>query len=196
MNQLASGSTARDRILSTASHLFYAHGVRAVGVDKVIEDAGVAKATLYSHFRSKNDLIAAYLRTRAEMARADLERIEADNDPGLRRIAALFDHVAATADEPDYNGCCFINAAAEHLDPSSGVAEIIADHRKTVFDFFSRNLPNLDESRRTQTTQVLMALLDGAKIASVSEGRTTVEQIRRAAEAWAADAATVTSAGG
>jgi AcrR family transcriptional regulator len=168
-----SGATSavrpRDRILNTASRLFNAEGMRAVGIDRVIDEAKVAKATLYSHFRSKNDLIEAYLRLQADIAGEDLQRIESSVEPGLPRVAALFDAVEAAAGQADYHGCCFINAAAEHLDPGSRAYEIIAEHRQEVLNFLERNAIRTDAAERVDAAKVVMALLDGLKVASVNK---------------------------
>ncbi|MEV4732352.1 TetR/AcrR family transcriptional regulator [Saccharopolyspora sp. NPDC049426] len=185
MRKVSGGMTARDRILNTASGLFYTQGVRAVGVDKVIDEAKVAKATLYAHFRSKNELIEAYLRHQASQAREDLQRIERDTPPGTDRISAVFDHAAMAADRPGYRGCCFINAAAEGLDSESRASEIVAEHRELVLDYFVRNVDAPTLKERTEVARVVMALFDGAKVASVSEGSAAFETVRRATLALA-----------
>lgn len=159
----------RDRILHTASQLFYADGIRAVGIDRVIDEAKVAKATLYSHFRSKNDLIEAYLRLQAEAAGEELRRISTSIEPGLPRIAAVFDNVETSARNGDYHGCCFINAAAEHLEPSSLAQQIIAEHRRELLDFLEENVDRPTAEERADTAEVVMALLDGVKVAALNK---------------------------
>lgn len=187
--QKVSGTTARDRILKAAARLFYAQGVRAVGVDTVVSEANVAKATLYAHFRSKNDLIEAYLRREAARAQEELQRIERTTNPGLERIAALFDHAAAAAVLPDYQGCCFINAAAEHLDPGSRASDVIAENRKALLDYFAGNVDRPTPEERSTVARVVLALFDGAKVASVSEGGAAFASVRQAALALAASPA-------
>lgn len=117
---------ARDRILDTAFRLFYAHGPRGVGVDTVIAESGVAKATLYKHFPRKDDLILAYLdkvdqtwfgALRAA-ARAGGER------PG-DQLVAMFDALTSAYRREGYHGCAFINTAAE----SPGGTDV---HARTV----------------------------------------------------------------
>ncbi|HWD06345.1 MAG TPA: helix-turn-helix domain-containing protein [Amycolatopsis sp.] len=190
--QHASRMSARDRILDAASQLFYAEGIRAVGVDRVIDEAKVAKATLYAHFRSKDTLIEAYLRREADRMKADLQRLEAHNEPGLARVAALFDHGAAVAAEPGYQGCCFINAAAEHVGSAGEVAEIIAASRAMQLDYFARNVDRRSRAERSRAARVVLALFDGAKVASVSEGGAAFKAVRQAALALAAAPAEAT----
>ncbi len=78
--------SARDRILTTADRLFYATGVRAVGVDRVIAEAGVAKMTFFRHFPTKDDLVVAFLEQREQASRAELTRIRAEQPDGPRAV--------------------------------------------------------------------------------------------------------------
>ena len=107
-----SGS-ARDRLLDAADDLFYEEGIHSVGIDRVIERAGVAKATLYSTFGSKDELVRAYLERRHELWRArmlsGLERFDTPRE----RLLGVFDVLAETAAAPGFRGCAFVNASAE-----------------------------------------------------------------------------------
>ena len=109
----ASKQSPRDRLLAAASELFYAEGVHSVGIDRVIARAGVAKASLYSTFGSKEGLVSAYL---DESHRRQLGRrraaAEAAADP-RSAILAIFDSLAEDLQRPDYNGCAFAGARAE-----------------------------------------------------------------------------------
>lgn len=108
----------RDRLLEAASELFYAHGVRSVGIDRVIERAGVAKASLYSTFGSKEELVCAYLNARHEETLARLRSaVTATEDP-TERLLAVFDAQARLFRTPGFHGCAFAAAAAEA--PSGG----------------------------------------------------------------------------
>ncbi|HEY2225471.1 TetR/AcrR family transcriptional regulator [Actinomycetospora sp.] len=104
----------RERILGVASRLFYDHGVRAVGMNRIITEAGTGKNLLYQHFPAKSDLVAAYLERarerRAESARRVLEA--AGDDPG-EQLVALIAEVAATVRRPGFRGCAFRNYLAE-----------------------------------------------------------------------------------
>ena len=119
-------SDARQRILETADRLFYQDGVRAVGVDRIIAEAGVAKMSLYKHFPSKDDLILAALKHREESVleffRVALERHgKKIKDPLRAFFAALKDLVEA----PEFRGCPFQNAAVELADPGHPGAEFV-----------------------------------------------------------------------
>jgi AcrR family transcriptional regulator len=119
------GSSARERLLAAANELFYAEGVQTVGIDRIIERAGVAKASLYNLFGSKEELVAAYLASRHDRTTSRLtEAIESVDDP-RQKILAVFDAQAQQYQQPDFHGCAFIAASTEA--PSGGLVEHAAD---------------------------------------------------------------------
>lgn len=107
----------RERILTTASRLFYEHGVRAVGMNQIITEAGTGKNLLYSHFPTKSDLVAAYLRRAQEfrVAGARRARESADGDARSQLIATVAE-VATLVQHPRFRGCAFRNYLAEFPD--------------------------------------------------------------------------------
>jgi AcrR family transcriptional regulator len=117
--------SARERLLAAADELFYDQGIHTVGIDKVIERAGVAKASLYSTFGSKDALIRAYLERRheerAERYRRELPRFDNPRD----RLLGVFDVLGETMERTQYRGCAFVNASAET--PRGGVVEQVSD---------------------------------------------------------------------
>jgi AcrR family transcriptional regulator len=118
-------SSARERLLAAANELFYAEGIQTVGIDRIIERAGVAKASLYNLFGSKEELVAAYLASRHDRTTTGLtEAIESVDDP-RQKILAVFDAQAQQYQQPDFNGCAFIAASTEA--PSRGLVEQAAD---------------------------------------------------------------------
>jgi AcrR family transcriptional regulator len=118
-------TNARDRLLAAADELFYDQGVHSVGIDRVIERAGVAKATLYSAFGSKDALIRSYLDGRHARTQANLlAAVERSDDPRARLLAP-FDYLVGRIGEPGYRGCAFINASAES--PEGGVVQEASD---------------------------------------------------------------------
>lgn len=108
---------SRERILTTASRLFYDHGVRAVGMNQIISEAGTGKNLLYSHFPTKSDLVAAYLRRAQEfrLAGARRAREAADGDARSQLVATVAD-VATLVQHPRFRGCAFRNYLAEFPD--------------------------------------------------------------------------------
>ncbi|MBL7498378.1 TetR/AcrR family transcriptional regulator [Frankia sp. CNm7] len=122
-------SEARERLLATASRLFYSDGIRAVGVERILAEAPATRATFYRHFPSKEDLVVAYLRgvdahTRAGV-RAAIETAPSSAD-ALRAIGTA---VADDLARPEFRGCAFLKAAAEYPDPNDPVRRVVLDHR-------------------------------------------------------------------
>jgi AcrR family transcriptional regulator len=106
-------ASARERLLAAANELFYNEGVHTVGIDRVIEKAGVAKASLYNTFGSKDELVRAYLQTRqASVAQRITRAVERYNTP-RERLLAVFEAQGELFAQPDYRGCAFARASAE-----------------------------------------------------------------------------------
>jgi AcrR family transcriptional regulator len=125
-------SPARERILDAAFRLFYARGPRGVGVDTVIEESAVAKATLYKYFRHKDDLVVAYLEKVDEAWSAQLHAAaDAAGDEPAAQLVGMFDAVAHALRNDGYHGCAFINTAAES-EPGSVVHQRTVAHKRAV----------------------------------------------------------------
>ena len=123
-------SEARTRLLDTASRLFYADGLHAVGIDRVVAEAHVTRATLYRHFPSKDDLLVAYLAQVDEAIRARTaaaQSADSDADAAIRTIAQ---HIADDIRSPQFRGCAFLNAAAEYPDLEHPVHRAVLEHRQ------------------------------------------------------------------
>jgi AcrR family transcriptional regulator len=123
-----SAPPARDRLLTAANELFYEEGIHTVGIDRVIERAGVAKASLYNAFGSKEGLIRAYLtgrhEARKERVTRELERYETPRE----RLLGVFEILGELSAEPGFRGCAFYNASAES--PSGGAVEQVCDETR------------------------------------------------------------------
>lgn len=125
---------ARERILDTAYELFSRNGIRAVGVDRVIAESGVAKMTLYRHFASKNELVLEFMRRREERwtkewLQAEVEQLA--DDPG-ERLLAIFDVFDAWFRQADFEGCTFINVLLEITDPESPLRQASVVHLANI----------------------------------------------------------------
>jgi AcrR family transcriptional regulator len=129
-------ATARERLLQSANELFYREGVQSVGIDRIIEHAGVAKASLYNTFGSKEELVHAYLVHRHEVIADRLQRaVDAQTTPRAR-ILAIFDSQAETIRRPGYRGCAFAAASAE-AKPGGSVEQSTRFYRAWVRDLFT-----------------------------------------------------------
>ena len=110
-----SGSPARERVLETAFRLFYAHGIRGVGIDRIVAESGVAKATLYKYFPAKDDLVLAYLDKVDATWTAQLHDAASAGGPDpAAQLVGMFDALSSACRRDGYRGCAFINAAAEN----------------------------------------------------------------------------------
>jgi AcrR family transcriptional regulator len=128
---------ARERILETAYDLFSRHGTRAVGVDSVIAEAGVAKMTLYRNFRSKDELILEFLRRREELWTRGWLQAEAERRGGTpaERLLAIFDTFGEWFAREDFEGCSFVNVLLAIDDREDSVRRASVEHLATIRGF-------------------------------------------------------------
>src|SRR5665647_1283902 len=123
---------ARERILDAAFRLFYAHGPRGAGVDTVIAESGVAKATLYRHFARKDDLVLAYLDKVDQAWFGALRSAARAAGEGPRaQLVGMFDALGSAWRREGYHGCAFINTAAE-TEPGTDVHRRTVEHKQVV----------------------------------------------------------------
>src|SRR5690554_2693745 len=136
------GVGAKDRILVTANELFYHEGIRAVGVDRLISESRVTKATFYKHFGAKETLIVSYLNGRHEATRELLNQLVSSTTTAGAALHVIVDSIVEQVHDMDFRGCAFINAATEFPHSHSVVREVVASHRDwyTAFiaDLFRR----------------------------------------------------------
>ena len=166
----AGARPARDRILETAFELFYARGVRAVGVDTVIAESGVAKATLYKHFPRKDDLVLAYLDRVDETWRSQLSAAAAAAGPDPRdQLVGLFDALVTACRRGGYHGCAFINTAAESV-PGSEVHARTVEHKRAVRRSVRELAAAAGADDPDRLARGLTLLLDGGLAAGVLDG--------------------------
>lgn len=174
--------SARERLLETASRLFYAEGVHTVGIDRILEESGVAKASLYKTFGSKEALITAYLDQRHQRQVVRIADALASADTPRGKILAIFDSQARLFAQPDYRGCAFAAATAEG--PAGSPTEAKSrEYRTYVRDIF-RDLAAEAGARDPETLACQLHLVyDGAQQAARMDHEATVAATaRRAAE--------------
>jgi AcrR family transcriptional regulator len=174
---------ARERILEVADRLFYELGIHAVGVDLIVTESGAAKTTLYSHFRSKDDLVAAYLQRRCEQWRERLAVAVSKADPGSHdRILGVFDVLADWFAEPDFRGCPFINAMAEFT-VDHPAARVTAEHRTGLRTLLRQLCDEAEVTAPDVTADRLMLLYDAAIITAHLDHNTAAAHTARDAAA-------------
>ncbi len=163
-------TAARDRLLDTASDLFYDRGITATGVDAVVAAAGVSKPTLYAHFRSKSELVAAVLERRHSRRQASLQAwVTARTDDPRQRLLAVFDWLAEFWAGEGRRGCAFLNAAAEIPDPADPAREVIRRHKRWTRDYLARLGEQAGLRDPDRVGSQLLLLMDGASSRLVVE---------------------------
>jgi AcrR family transcriptional regulator len=181
---------AKDKILETANELFYGDGIRTVGVDRLISESAVTKATFYKHYGSKDRLIVQYVGHRDRATRESVQvLIDATNDPA-DALRSLMDDVAEQISRPGFRGCAFLNAAFEYADPSHSVRLIVADHRDWFSSVLSDLLSDMGHPMPGDAADELMLACDGARggsyagdpIAATSALGRVVHRVLREAE--------------
>ncbi|HWL69863.1 MAG TPA: helix-turn-helix domain-containing protein [Geminicoccus sp.] len=156
--------STRSRIIAAASRLFYAQGIRAVSVDAVAEQAKLTKRTLYYHFRSKDELVAAYLEARDQPNLALFQRWFAEAEGGLPiKVQAIFRRLAHTVAQKHWKGCGFLRTAAELANlPGHPAMRIGAAHKKRFEAWLAEQLAAGGLPDAGLLARQVVLLLDGA----------------------------------
>ncbi|WP_319460380.1 TetR/AcrR family transcriptional regulator [Micromonospora sp. RTP1Z1] len=180
----APAGSARERILNTAFRLFYAHGPRGVGVDTVIAESGVAKATLYKHFPRKDDLVLAYLDKVDQAWFGSLRAAARDaGDDPREQLVGMFDALAGACRREGYHGCAFINTAAESPAGSPVHARTV-EHKNVVRAWVTDLARRAGADQPELLARQLTLLLDGGLAGGVLDGDPAIaEAARRSARA-------------
>ncbi|THK34564.1 TetR/AcrR family transcriptional regulator [Ensifer sp. MPMI2T] len=180
----------KDRILETASTLFYERGVRAVGVDLVVEEAGVAKTSLYRHFGTKDDLVAAFLAREDEDFWGTWDRVaEKHEDDARAELYAHLEWIGERVGRPNYRGCPQINVAAEFPEADHPARKVAAAHKREMRRRLKGIAERLGVNRPDDLAGQLALLINGAFVSSqVLEAGEAIPLLRRTANALIAAA--------
>ncbi len=163
-------SAARERLLATASALFYGEGIHAVGVDRIVSEAGVTRATFYRHFPSKEDLVEAYLGVEDARIREALEGAEAMAQGPEQLIELVIGGLAEDVARHHTRGCPFINAAAEYPASDSGVRVAVARHREWFRGELQAMLEGAQHPEPQAAAAQLVLLRDAAMVGGYLDG--------------------------
>lgn len=160
----------RQHLLDTAYHLFNRHGYHATGIDWILAESGVSKATLYKHFRSKEELILAVLQQRHEqliaLIRQTTEQARNDGEPPA---LAVFDALDDWFHSEDFFGCNFINASAEYAQKGDAIHEFAARHKARMQQLIEESLDTAQGNSESLSAQ-LSLLVDGAIVYAHTRG--------------------------
>ena len=158
-------SQKREQLIETALRLFARHGYRATGIDTILAEAGVAKMTLYHHFKSKDELIVAALRRRdAEWRGWFMDRVSKFAATPRARLLAVFDVLEEWFRDREYHGCSFGQAATEFRDPRHAVHKMASEHKQQLLAYF-RELASAAGAKDAELlAQQIALLVEGAVI--------------------------------
>jgi AcrR family transcriptional regulator len=181
--------SARERLLATANELFYAEGVHTVGVDRIVAHAGVAKATLYTLFGSKEGLVQAYLTDRFDRTSERITReLEARYETPRERLLGVFEVQGFLFAEPGFRGCAFVGANAEGADGTS-IEEVTESYRAWARSLFVDLARQAGAADPEGLARQLVLIYDGAAISAWMDHNPDVVRASTCAAAMLIDAA-------
>ncbi|WP_314172254.1 TetR/AcrR family transcriptional regulator [Streptomyces winkii] len=160
-----SPSAARARLLNTATKIFYAEGIHSVGVDRIIAEAKVTRATLYRHFSGKEELVLAYLGQADQAIRGQVADAVAGSRPAVDKVRAVGRSITEGIQSTGFRGCAFLNAAAEYPDPASPVHQAVLAHRQWFLNTVTDLLAQAGYAPADPAARHLVMLRDGAMAA-------------------------------
>ncbi len=183
---MTSGGTGRthprDRLLDTAARLFYSHGIHTVGVEQLVSEAAVTRATFYRHFAGKEGLVLAYLHQRDARVRRDVAAVRAAHR-GREALLALMALVGEGVRRDGFRGCGFLNAAAEYPDPTHPVRQYVAEHRRWYLGVLRELAEEVGHPEPGDLARMLVVLRDGAMAGGhLDEGGDAAGTLRSATE--------------
>lgn len=180
---------AAERILRTASEMFYRKGIRAVGVDSIAAEAGVTKKTLYEKYGSKDELVAAYLRARDERWRNWLvEFVERRGGSATERLLSTFDLLGEWMERENYRGCGFVNAAVEFPDAGHPARVVVLEQKRWMRGYLAELATEAGAEDPEDLAERLLILHEGATVAgSLGVAADAAQKARQTAEVLVAD---------
>lgn len=189
MEKHTGGPCVRDRLLQVADELFYREGIRAVGIDRVLKEADAAKASLYTHFGSKDELVAACLLRRNQTSREQIAAFM-DGVPPAQRALRYFDYVVQSVDAPEFRGCPLQHAVSELSDGGHPARAAVTAQRTWLREQFTAWTTAAGAVDPQGTAVALLVLADGAIAATELDGVSRARDARRMAETILAAATT------
>jgi len=173
-------SEARQRILETADRLFYQDGIRAVGIDRIIVEAGVAKMSLYKHFPSKDNLILAVLKHREEgVLEFFHSAMERHGKQAKSPLRAFFAALKEWFETPGFRGCAFQNAAVELADPAHAGTEFVRGHKQRFGEFLRGLVEEAVGKSAAKVAPAVALLVEGAIVTAVIQGKPDAADVAR-----------------
>ncbi|SEN74552.1 TetR/AcrR family transcriptional regulator [Actinacidiphila rubida] len=158
-------SEARTRLLGTATRIFYSEGIHSVGIDRIVGEAQVTRATLYRHFSGKEELVLAYLGLADQGIRGQVAAAVASSDSAAEQVRAVARSITEGIRSPGFRGCAFLNAVAEYSDASHPVHQAVMAHRDWFLTTVTDLLAQTGDAPADAAGRHLVMLRDGAMAA-------------------------------
>ncbi len=159
-------SQVRNRIIETASSLFYKNGYNSTGINEIISEAGIAKATLYNHFKSKEEICLAYLQFKNNSFISDIEAFTASKPKGETQVLAIFDFLSLFFKTKDFNGCWCVKTISEVPNDNTTIINEIRNQKKELIQFISKlvetNLLNIKIEEIDSLSRKIYLVYEGA----------------------------------
>ncbi|HMH22985.1 MAG TPA: TetR/AcrR family transcriptional regulator [Puia sp.] len=170
---MKANSKVRTRVIDTVNRLFYEQGFQATGINQIIEESQVAKASLYEHFPSKEDILHVYLEEATARWITNFKAFSEDRPAGAKKILALFDYRKHLAVTGHFKGCTFVRVAYELPDLSEESLDLIRRHKKNIKVMVKQNIAGLPVKRSARETEdlveMIMWLYEGSGVQSSLE---------------------------
>ena len=160
----------RDRLIATASRLFYEQGYHRTGINQILQESGVAKASMYDHFRSKEDICIAYLQTMDEQFVTNLSSFTAERPQGKERVLAVFDFLQEFYNAENFRGCWCLNTMAEIPQDDERIKGEIRKQKQSLRDMIARLVAENVAGREEHLSDQLYLLYEGALMESYLYG--------------------------
>jgi AcrR family transcriptional regulator len=162
----------RDDLIDAAMRVFYRHGFQASALDSILEEGGLSRMTLYSHFKSKDELLIAAMRRRDEIFRNRMVKfVELKSKSPRDRLLAVFDYHEQWFVGNEFCGCMFINTAAEFSDPRSAPRQVAAEHKQAIVRYLRELCEACGLDDPEGVAEQLNILLEGAIVTAQVVGK-------------------------
>lgn len=159
-------SLVRQTIIETAADLFYTNGYNLTGINEIIKEAGIAKATLYNHFKSKDEICIAYLNYKNTTFLNTLQNYLSNFNLGKERVLAIFSFLSEFYNDKDFNGCWCINTVSEIPKENTQIRQVIQEQKRQLIEYFNsivvESYPNLNEEQQQLLSKRVYLLYETA----------------------------------
>ncbi|GAB3944194.1 TetR/AcrR family transcriptional regulator [Kribbella albertanoniae] len=169
-------SEARSRLLETATRIFYTEGIHAVGIDRIVAEAKVTRATLYRHFASKEELVVAYLQAVHELELNQVDAAVSSGQPAADVLRTIAQSITDGITSGHFRGCAFLNAAAEYPDAEHPVHKAVLAHRDWFADTITSLFAQFGDAHPERPARHYVMMRDGAMAAGCLTNPAQVSQ--------------------